>query len=218
MNLFQHRDVYKFRAEDTVQDLYDLLLFNNPQISEAKEKYVLCTRGGVQLDPNRPIWTYDSTVSHQFYNRDRSAVLILATLQFEVRVKLQPVAVLIMGREEVVDVDFSAPVEKVIESICRRFHIDETQKDRLSLHSPSSPAALNTRSSLSEQNVPPSCALIVKMATAPAAATPTGLGTKGSQVKSPSKGTKSEDSEGGLTVGDVKISLEQLPSNLAIGT
>lgn len=50
--------MYKFRAHDTVQDLYDLLLFNNLQVSESKEKYKLCNKAGVEFRPQMPIWSY----------------------------------------------------------------------------------------------------------------------------------------------------------------
>jgi hypothetical protein len=165
-------------------------------------------------------------------------------VQFEVRVKLQPVAIVIMGREQVVDIDFSASVEDVIRVICRRFRIDATQTDKLTLHSPAVPAALNPRSSLSDQNVPPSCALIVKVAAAQPTPSATakasdagGDGAKGLAMaaaamvakrsgkgseKPPkaSKGSgKDKDKDGdGITVGTVKVSLEQLPSTLTIGT
>lgn len=131
-----------------------------------------------------------------------------------------------MGREEVIEVDFSAPVEKVIDSICRRFHLDETQKNRLTLHSPSSPGALNTRGSLAEQNVPPSCALIAKMAppAADGGTTPSGATALAKAAVATMRGKaggKSESDGAGagadLTVGDVKISLGQLPSTLTIG-
>lgn len=221
-------DVYKFRAHDTVQDLYDLLLFNNLQVSESKEKYKLCNKAGVEFRPQMPIWSY-------------------GIKSFEVRVKLQPVAIVIMGREQVVDIDFSAPVDDVIRVICRRFRIDTTQTDKLTLHSPAVPAALNPRSSLNDQNVPPSCALIVKMAAAQQLPTPSGAakagdaggdGAKGLAMaaaamvakrsgkgsEKPPKASKAgggKDKDGaagdGITVGTVKVSLEQLPSTLTIG-
>ncbi len=238
--------MYKFRAHDTVQDLYDLLLFNNLQISESKEKYKLCNKAGVEFRPQMPIWSYGTKSvrtrppphTFQAFPHTRMTHVV----QFEVRVKLQPVAIVIMGREQVVDIDFSAPVEDVIRVICRRFRIDATQTDKLTLHSPAVPAALNPRSSLSDQNVPPSCALIVKMAAAqPSSATAKasdagGDGAKGlamaaaamvakrsgkgsEQPPKASKGSGGKDKDkDGITVGTVKVSLEQLPSTLTIGT
>jgi hypothetical protein len=246
--------VYKFRAHDTVQDLYDLLLFNNLQVSESKEKYKLCNKAGVEFRPQMPIWSYGiksvcTRPPPPEPHFKRSLTLgNTHVVQFEVRVKLQPVAIVIMGREQVVDIDFSAPVDDVIRVICRRFRIDTTQTDKLTLHSPAVPAALNPRSSLNDQNVPPSCALIVKMAAAQQLPTPSGAakagdaggdGAKGLAMaaaamvakrsgkgsEKPPKASKAgggKDKDGaagdGITVGTVKVSLEQLPSTLTIGT
>ncbi|KAL6042255.1 Son of sevenless 1 [Balamuthia mandrillaris] len=149
-------ETYKFAEEDPAAALYELILFNNPHISDNYTAYTLCTRGGNTLDPKKSIWSYGTNNS-----------------RFEVLGKLEPVVVYINGREHKMNVDFTSPVHSIVEMACYKFNLlpvlsvnamgsggDDARLQHFVLHSPAGP--LVRKSSLRQQGVPTNTTLILK--------------------------------------------------------
>jgi len=61
-------DIYKFREEDTIQHMYDVILFNNPHIYDYSEHYFLTTRTIPQMDEQGSLFSYNvqEVLSHLF--------------------------------------------------------------------------------------------------------------------------------------------------------
>ena len=57
--MIKMEDIYKFREEDTIQHLYDIILFNNPHIFEYHEHYFLTTRTTPQMDEQGSLFSYN---------------------------------------------------------------------------------------------------------------------------------------------------------------